>query len=359
MSNHESQGPSVVIVGSGHGLRVHLPALRQVGFNVVGLVGSDRERTQRRADKNIIPQAFTDLDEALTVTGANAVTVASPPTTHAEQVLTALKHGCHVMCEKPFASNAEEARRVLVAAEAARVVHVLGNQMRSRPERIVGATAIAEGLIGDPRYLSFVQHTNLLANTAVKWPDWWFDEAAGGGWLNASGSHMIDHIRSWLGDFESLSAVLPITADRKNVTEDTFNVRFTMANGVEGLFTQTAAAWGPMAEMTRVVGTKGTLWVQDGELMLADIDGTRQLEIPEELKLLEMEPSEDPRKRFLHVELPPSVKLFEAWRSAIENQSSVTPFASFSDGLAAMEVIDAVRKSAREGGQLIKVKAVK
>ena len=356
MPHSNTVGPSVVIVGSGHGLRVHLPSLREVGFNVVGLVGNNLERTQRRAEKNSIPQAFTDLETALKTTQADAVTVASPPATHGEQVMIAIQHGCHVMCEKPFANTATEAHTILDAANKAGIVHVLGNQMRARPERIVGAQAIADGLIGEPRYLTFVQHTNLLSNTQVKWPDWWFDESAGGGWLGATGSHMIDHICSWLGDFASLSASLSTVADRVNATEDSFNVRFQLKSGVEGIFTQTGAAWGPMAAMTRVAGSKGTLWLEDDKPWVADIDGTREIEIPAELELQAMEPSDDPRKKYLHVELPPSLKLFSAWRTAIEEGRSVEPFATFEDGLATMKVIDAIRESASNGGKLVDVR---
>jgi len=356
MSGAAAQGPTVLIVGSGHGVRVHLPALREVGFEVVGLIGTDIERTRRRAQRAGVPGAFTDLEEAIATTGAQAVTVASPPPTHAPLVLAAIARGCHVMCEKPFASNAREARGMLESAENAGVVHVLGNQLRAMPDRIVAGRAIATGLIGEPRYLTFVQHVGLLANTEQPWPAWWFSGAAGGGWLGASGSHMIDQVRSWLGDFTRLSAALPLVADRKpGVAEDSFNIRFELANGLQGLITQCAATWGPMAQLTRVAGSRGTLWLENGQAWLADRSGTRALPIPEELELVAMEPSDDPRKQYLHVELPPSMKLFAAFRAAIEDGCGMEPFATFRDGLATMQVIDAVRLSAAQQGALIEV----
>ncbi len=353
MSSGDSGGPSVVIVGSGHGIRVHLPALRENGFQVVALVGNDPERTRRRAAKSDIPGAFTDLREALEQTGAEAVTVASPSPTHHGMVMTALAQGCHVMCEKPFASNAHQAREMVRAAERAGVVHMLGNQMRSLPHRIVAGRAIADGLIGEPRYLTFVQHIGLLADTSQRWPDWWFSKAAGGGWLGATGSHMIDHVRSWLGDFASLSAALPVVADRdRDVAEDTYNIRFRLHNGVEGTITQCGAAWGPQVHMNRVVGSHGTIWLEDERAWIADPDGTRELPIPPDLALTKMEPSDDPRKKYLHVELPPSLKLFETFRTAIEGKTGTAPFADFRDGLAAMQVIDAARASAADSGSL-------
>ena len=58
--------------------------------------------------------------------GVDAVAVATPPHAHAAIVLAALAAGKHVLCEKPFARNAAEARTMLAAAEGAGVVHLLG-----------------------------------------------------------------------------------------------------------------------------------------------------------------------------------------------------------------------------------------
>ena len=68
--------------------------------------------------------------------------------------------------------------------------------------------AIADGLIGEPRFLAMDQFIPFCADPETRLPTWWFDEAAGGGWLGAGGSHLIDQIRAWLGDFRSLSANL-------------------------------------------------------------------------------------------------------------------------------------------------------
>ncbi len=355
MTQAGSSGPKVIIAGSGHGIRVHLPALRETGFEVVGLLGTDAERTARRAERNGIPAAFTDIDHAIESTGATAVTVASLPASHAQVVRGALRHGCHVVCEKPFTRDAAEARELLDAAEAAGVVHLMGNQLRAMPDRLAARRAIAAGMIGEPRYLTFLQHTNMLADIDTPWPQWWFDADAGGGWLGASGSHMIDHVRSWLGEFESLSAALPVVADRSGVPEDSFNIRFRLASGVQGLLTQTAADWGPMASITKVVGSRGSIWLDAGRAWIADRDGQRELPIPEEDRLVEMAPSEDPRRKYLHVELPPTLKLFATWRAAIEGRGDTGPFATFADGLAAMQVMDAVRQSAREDGARVAV----
>ncbi|HTV96066.1 MAG TPA: Gfo/Idh/MocA family oxidoreductase [Steroidobacteraceae bacterium] len=351
-----SRGPRVLVVGTGHGCRVHVPALRAAGFEVAALVGNDPERTRRRAALSGVPRAFTDLDGAITQTGATAVAVATPPATHAAVVSAALSRRCHVLCEKPFAMNAGEARMLLAAATQARVVHLLGNQFRMLPERALAARSIAAGLIGEPRLATLVQYAGLLTQAGSRWPHWWSDPAAGGGWLGASGSHSIDQVRSWLGEFSSVSAVLPSVSQQPRAAEDSFILRFSLASGVHGMIQQTGAAWGPHAPMTRVAGTQGSLWLDQGAVWVADRTGTRRLQVPPELELEPMAQSDDPRKQFLHIELPPSRRLCEQWRAAIEGRAGDgVPVATFADGVACMQVIDAIRVSAASGGAVVPI----
>src|SRR4051794_16556777 len=101
MSGSNTTAPPALVVGTGFGCRIHVPALRAAGFEVAGLVGSDPERTARRAQANGVPLVFTDLDEAISKTGAVAVTIATPPNSHGPLTLAAVARGCHVICEKP------------------------------------------------------------------------------------------------------------------------------------------------------------------------------------------------------------------------------------------------------------------
>jgi predicted dehydrogenase len=350
---------AAIVVGTGFGCRIHVPALRAAGFEIAGLVGTNPEKLARRAEVTGVAGTFTDLGEAIERTGAKVVTVATPPNTHAALVLKAIEHGCHVICEKPMAFNAHEGRAMLGAAERAGVVHLMGNEFRWQPDRALIGRAIADGLIGEPRFLSLIQYLAFAADPEARLPPWWFDPKAGGGWLGASGSHIIDQVRAWLGDFESLSAVLPIVSDRSGVAEDSYGLRFRMKNGVEGVIQQTAGAWGPSATMWRVAGTKGTVWAEDGLVHVADRDGVQELPVPDDLTLPPPPPSEAPdsSRRFSHLELGPYTRLCEALRDRIEGRANqwAVPLPTFRDGLATMEVMDAIRASAASDGALVRI----
>jgi predicted dehydrogenase len=87
--------PGAVVVGTGFGCRVHVPALRTAGFDVVALVGRDHDRTARRAERLDVPRALTSLDDALSLPGVEAVTVATPPATHADLAIATVRAGKH------------------------------------------------------------------------------------------------------------------------------------------------------------------------------------------------------------------------------------------------------------------------
>ena len=142
--------------------------MRAAGFDVQAIVGRDPDRTQERARQFGVDRAFTALDDALAIDGVDAVTVATPPHTHAELVLQAIGAGRHVICEKPFARDAAEGRTMLAAARAAGVVHMLGTEFRWDAGQATLARTIRSGAIGEPRLATIVLHVPVLADPAAE-----------------------------------------------------------------------------------------------------------------------------------------------------------------------------------------------
>jgi predicted dehydrogenase len=345
-----------LVVGTGFGCHVHVPALRAAGFEVVGLVGTNVERLARRAAESGVAAHFTDLEQAIERTAAKAVTVATTPATHARIVLKAIARGCHVVCEKPFAIDAAEGQTLLSAAEQAGIVHMVAHEFRWMPERALFGRAIADGMIGEPRFLVVDQFIPFCADPQTPHPAWWFDQAAGGGWLGAGGSHLIDQIRVWLGEFHSLSACLMVVSDRSDEAEDSYSLRFRSDSGVEGSMQQSAAAWGATATMWRCAGSKGTVWIENGTVVVADRSGVRALPTPPDLELptVSAESDFDLSRKPPHFGTAPFIRLCEAFRDKIEGvpDRAPVPVPTFQDGLASMRILDAIRASSVQGGAL-------
>jgi predicted dehydrogenase len=329
--------------------------LRAAGFDVGALVGRDAAKTKRRADRLGVPVACTSLTEALAATGADAVTIATPPDTHAALAIEACEAGKHVICEKPFALDAKEATAMLDAADAAGVTHLVGHEFRWSPDRALMARAIADGLIGEPRMFTIVHYVRLVADPEIRMPAWWFDASRGGGYLGASGSHLVDQLRVWFGEFESVSATLSTVSTRAGGAEDSFMVRATMRSGVQGIVQQTAASWAPtVTGLSMVAGTEGTL-ESAGAVVVSDRSGRRPLRMPDDL-MLPTAPaaSDDPREQFTHLELTPWTRLCEVLHAGVrgETPDAAVPIPTFVDGVAEMVVLDAIRASAATGKEM-------
>jgi predicted dehydrogenase len=353
-----------LVVGTGFGCRIQIPALRGAGFEVVGLVGADATRTAERAAANGVARAFTDLGEAIAATASDLVAISTPPHTHAPLTIAALESGCHVLCEKPFARDVGEARAMLAAAQKAGKVHAIGNEFRFVPQRATAARAIAEGLIGAPRAAIFAQFMGFVAGFEHDFPDWWFDPAEGGGWLGASGSHVVDFIRQLLGEFDSVSASLCNVALTRGKVDDSFAVRFRLRNDLEGTMQQSSGSFGPLVEMVRVAGSEGSIWVDHEGAHFADRTSERLLTVPADFQL-PVPPSlgDDPRQQRMDwqamasVEIAPYTELCKSIRAAILDEPALSPvpLASFADGVANMQVMDAIRESARRDGAVVRV----
>ncbi|MDR2912506.1 MAG: Gfo/Idh/MocA family oxidoreductase [Alistipes sp.] len=85
-------------------------------FELTALYSRTPERAAEYAAKHNIPHTFNSLEEMVSGDLVDAVYIASPNALHAPQSILCLDHGKHVLCEKPMASNAREAREMTAAA---------------------------------------------------------------------------------------------------------------------------------------------------------------------------------------------------------------------------------------------------
>ncbi|MBD8387341.1 Gfo/Idh/MocA family protein [Dysgonomonas sp. BGC7] len=82
-------------------------------FEPVAIYSRTQEQADYFAAKHNIPHTFTSLEEMAASPLIDAVYIASPNSLHAEQSILCMEHGKHVLCEKPFASNAKEVKRMI------------------------------------------------------------------------------------------------------------------------------------------------------------------------------------------------------------------------------------------------------
>jgi predicted dehydrogenase len=343
---------SAVVVGTEFGARLHVPALRAAGFDVVAIVGRDADKASAKAGELGIPSGTDDLDAALDL-GPDVVTVAVPPAMRGPILSSASSRGCHLLCEKPFARSLAEARAQLKIVSDAGVTGIVGYEFRFTAENILVDRLIRDGAVGTPQYFTSCLLWGRTADPLAPTPDWWWDPDGGGGWLNVATSHTIDQAMAWLGPIDRLSAHLRHTSQRDAPTEDTVSIQFETATAV-GSIQQSSAIWGAQAyaPTTTISGSEGSLTITSGRVALGDRTGTREIEIPADLRT---EHAATPHRsnswQQPHLELAPYTRMLTAWRRMIEQ--GLRPgdgewdgsLPGFSDAVRSTAVLEAVHAS--------------
>jgi predicted dehydrogenase len=175
--------------------------------------------------------------------------------------------------------------------------------------------------------------------------------------------HTIDQVRTWLGDVVAVRGTLSVVSDRpRDVADDTFLAELTMTSGCRVLIQQTSASWGMAGGITAVAGTSGTLWVSGGDVWRADRSGTKVEPLPADLEAALAVPEPDPDGPKRGMEFLPFVRMARYLKERILDPAAPAPApapvgATFDDGVAVMDVVDALKQSSHRGGKVLEVPA--
>jgi predicted dehydrogenase len=180
------------VVGTGFIGPVHVEALRRIGVEVVGIVGSTPENGATRARAMRLPRSFDSLDELLAAPGLDVVHITTPNYLHKPMVLQAIAAGKHVVCEKPLAMNAVEGRELLDAASSAGIVHAVNFNLRFYAQNHQAKALVESGELGQV----LLMHGRYLQDWLLNETDWnWRLEPDRGGAMRVVadiGSHWLD-----------------------------------------------------------------------------------------------------------------------------------------------------------------------
>ncbi len=340
------------VIGASFARAAYLPALRHVdGAEVVAVASGRLESARSAADAFGIVDAYADWREMLARHKPDAVLIATPTDTHAEMTLAALEAGAHVLCEKPTAMNAGEARAMLDRAEALGRVHMIDHELRFNPNRMRVAEMIANGDLGE------IRHVN-IANIGASWADpasrpkgdWWSLIEHGGGRLGANGSHQVDMVRWWFGPVHSVVGeaitMIPDRIDKSSgeawtaTADDVAYFTMKMRSEARVQIFMSGVAANNIGNLTQVFGSKGTITLsnEDERLYFAKAgQGFDDITV------------EDPNasltglnKGVWNVSVVGALREFAA---AIREGRPLQRGATFLDGLENQLVLDAVRTS--------------
>jgi predicted dehydrogenase len=128
------------------------PARAVAGAEVVAVAARDRDRATAFAAKHGVPRVVASYEELVTDPDIDAVYNPLPNGLHGRWTLAALAAGKHVLCEKPFTANAEEARAVAAAIPPGAVV-MEAFHYRYHPVFERALQLLDEGAVGDVQHI--------------------------------------------------------------------------------------------------------------------------------------------------------------------------------------------------------------
>jgi predicted dehydrogenase len=338
----------VGVIGTGFGATVHVPAFNaSPEFEVVAIVSRHKENAERVAEDHGIGWAGDDYRTMLRDVDLDTVSIAVPGGVHHEIALAAAAAGCHVLCEKPFATSLTEATEMLAAVREAGVGHAINHEFRMIPARQAFKQRIDAGALGTIFDVRALLDVGMLLNPARPWT-WWSDRSQYGGMLQAMTSHLIDFLLWSFGDITHLSGRLnTFTRSRttpdgvqKEVTSDDANAALLkFASGASGLIYVSGASRAERS-VIEVHGSTGSLSIDNNQLLAATEPGAFQ---PVEVAT----PDPQGPVAWMMAYLSHVARVFEGHADPM--------VATFEEGLRVQAVMDAIHQSSETGGSRIQI----
>jgi len=257
------------VIGLGMG-KSHIAGFQaHPGVEVVAIADMDASKLEKVGIEKSIAGRYTSAELMLESEKLDVVSVVTPNKFHMPLTLAAFQAGCHVLCEKPMAMNADEARTMLAAAKKARRKLMINFSYRFTEQSWALKKQVEDGILGDIYFGRTVWHRR---RGMPGFGGWFGTKAlAGGGPLIDLGVHRLD-LALWLMGYPKPEWVLARTydflgAERARLENKTFDVEDLAAGMItfkNGASLEVEASWAANIKEhelmeTRLLGTKGGL----------------------------------------------------------------------------------------------------
>lgn len=231
----------------------------QRGVDRVAVVYSrSEERGKAFSERWSIPAHTTSMEEAINHPDTDVVVVGLPNHLHEEAITLSAAAGKAVLCTKPLARNAEEAKRILDTVEKAGVFAGYLEDLVYTPKTTKAVAAVQAGAVGE---VTWVRSRETHPGPHSAW--FWDGRLTGGGAIVDLGCHCIEIIRKFVGKGNRPVEVMCWTDTFVHPIEDEDNaialVRFE--SGAIGQFEVSWTFRGGMDLRDEVAGTEGTIWL--------------------------------------------------------------------------------------------------
>lgn len=229
------------IIGCGRIAKRHAELLgtgQIKGARLAAVCDTQNDRAEAFGSKYDVPW-FTSIDELLSASGIDAVSILTPSGMHADHAVKVAQSRRHIVVEKPMALTLEDGDRMIRAAEAARVRLFVVKQNRFNVPVVKAREALDAGRFGK-LVLGTVRVRWCRDQAYYKQDGWRGTWAQDGGVIANQASHHVDMLSWFMGDVESIHA-RGTTALVDIEAEDTCVATLKFRNGAVGIVEATGA----------------------------------------------------------------------------------------------------------------------
>ncbi len=193
---------NVAVIGAGAIGLDHIRSFQQhPAARVVALAEVSPARGREAVETYGIPDLVADYRQLLGRDDIDVISIALPNYLHASVSLDALKAGKHVMLDKPMATNARDAAKLIAEAKKRGVRLMVGQNMRFTPEVQTAKKLITDGKLGEVYHAK----TAWTRRSGIPRIGSWFTQKqfAGGGCTYDIGVHALDRALFLMGEFDA------------------------------------------------------------------------------------------------------------------------------------------------------------
>ncbi len=225
------------IIGCGSIYKLHANALLHTEQSELACVIDNRPERAQRAAELYSCQWYSDWTSILEDDSIHVVHICTPHHLHHTMGLEFLKHGKHVLCEKPIASEVRDAEAMIAAAESCQRHLGVVFQNRYNPNARRAKELLAQNHLGDVLGVKAIVpwHRDRAYYNSERWRGHW--ESEGGGVLINQAIHTIDMIQWLAGDITSVQGQVATCALADTIeVEDMASGYLQFAGGQTGVF---------------------------------------------------------------------------------------------------------------------------
>ena len=227
----------------------------------------------RRPIQSLVPgsENTTSIKDILKDTNIHFVDICTPNDSHKDIVLEALKYNKAIYCEKPLASNYEDALEIATAVTESGVKNATAFIYRFLPAVRLLKEAVEEDSIGDIIDFKIKLYHKSYLNPNKK-GSWRTESSSGGGALLDLGVHLIDMIHFTLGNIASVSAKTKIFFKDRTDVDEISECNLKLDNHLEGSL-EVSRIFADLDEPTTftIYGSKGSIKMNSDKPYTIDI----------------------------------------------------------------------------------------